>query len=488
MIINLKIVIKMLGIIFLVMGLFLIMPILVSVFYNGADLKSFIYSSLICIAIGLPFAFIKPSINEIGKREGYLIVTLSWFIMGIAASLPYLFSGTIHTFTSAFFESVSGLTTTGASVFKDIEILPHGILFWRSLTQWIGGMGIIVLTVAVIPLLGVGGMQLFGAESPGPTKDKVHPKIKETAKRLWLIYFGLTVLLYLILWLYSGMTSFDAINHAMTTMSTGGFSTKNASIAHWDSPGVQYPIILFMFLAGSNFTILYYLFKGKFEKVFFNEEFRTYFLGIIIISLIIAFSVICHVNEGIEKSFRLALFQVVSLVSTTGFVTADYENWSNGLTMAFFMLLFTGACAGSTSGGIKVVRHLIFFKNSILEFKRLLHPRAILKVKMNGELVSAKVTAHIMVFLLVYLMVFCIGSILIMRLNGDLNLPFQTSLGAVASCLGNIGPGLGAVGPVFNFSVLPESSKFLLSIIMLIGRLELFSVLIIVSPSFWKYN
>lgn len=486
--INYRIVIKLLGVILLVMGLFMLVPLATAAYYNEPDFTSFLYSAGICIGIGLPFFIVKPKINEIGKREGYLIVTLSWVVMSVAATLPYLYSGAIHSFGSAFFEASSGFTTTGASVFNDIQALPHGILLWRSLTQWIGGMGIIVLTVAILPLLGVGGVQLFSAESPGPTKDKVHPKIKETAKRLWLIYTALTVVLFLILYLVSGMTCFDAVNHAMATMSTGGFSTKNASIAYWDSPIVQYPIIIFMFLAGTNFTILYFLLKAKFKKVFYNEEFVTYLIGTILITLLITFSVICNVNEGLEKSFRLALFQVVSIITTTGFVTADYTTWSHGLTMTFFMLLFVGACAGSTSGGIKVVRHVVFFKNTILEFKRLLHPRALIKVKMNKEVVPEKVTAHVMVFLLVYLMVFCVGSILIMRLNGDVAMPFQTALGAVATCLGNIGPGLGAVGPVYNFSILPDHSKIILSLIMIIGRLELFSVLILFSPSFWRSN
>lgn len=486
--INFKIVIKLLGVILLAMGVFMLLPLVITIFTSQGEFMSFLISSAICIVIGLPFAIVKPKINNIGKREGYLIVALSWLIMSAAGTLPYLFEGVIDSFSSAFFESASGLTTTGASVFNDIESLPYGILFWRSFTQWIGGMGIIVLTVALVPLLGVGGMNIFSAESPGPTKDKVHPKIKETAKRLWLIYTGLTLLLFLILHFYSGMSWFDSINHAFTTMSTGGFSTKNASIAFWDSPRVQYPIIFFMFLAGTNFTLLYFLLKRKFKRVWSNEEFRTYGFSIIVITVLITISVLVHLDESFEKSFRLALFQVVSIVTTTGFVTADYVNWSNGLMMAFFMLLFTGACAGSTSGGIKVIRHIVFFKNTILEFKRLLHPRALLRTKVNKEVISGKIAAHVMVFLLVYLIVFCIGSILVMRLNGDIDKPFLTAIGSVATCLGNVGPGLGAVGPVNNFANIPEASKMLLSFIMIIGRLELFSVLIIFAPAFWKSN
>ena len=486
--INFRIVIKLLGIILLAMGVFMLLPLLVTIFTSTGEITSFLWSAGICIAIGLPFAVVKPKIKNIGKREGYLIVALSWLTMSFAGMLPYIFEGVVSNCANAFFESASGLTTTGASVFTDIESLPHGILFWRSFTQWIGGMGIIVLTVAVIPLLGVGGMNIFSAESPGPTSDKVHPKIKETAKRLWGIYASLTLLLFLILHFFSGMTWFDSINHAFTTMSTGGFSTKNASIAHWDDPMVQYPIILFMFLAGTNFTILYFLLKRKVNRVRENEEFRVYGYGIIIITAIVSISVLAHLDESFEKSIRLALFQVVSVVTTTGFVTADYVNWTNGLTMGFFMLLFTGACAGSTSGGIKVVRHIVFTKNTILEFKRLMHPRALLRVKINKEIIQGKVAAHVLVFLLVYLMIFCLGSILVMRLNGDVDQPFLTAMGSVATCLGNVGPGLGSVGPVNNFAHIPGSSKFLLSFLMIVGRLELFSVLIIFAPSFWKSN
>lgn len=476
----------MLGVVLLAMGLFMVLPLLVTIFTSTGEVTSFLFSSAICIAIGLPFIVVKPRINNIGKREGYLIVALSWLVMSLAATLPYIFEGVITSFTSAFFESTSGLTTTGATVFPDIESLPHGILFWRSFTQWIGGMGIIVLTVAVIPMLGVGGMNIFSAESPGPTKDKVHPKIKETAKRLWLIYAGLTLLLFFILHFFSGLSWFDSINHAFTTMSTGGFSTKNNSIAFWDTPRVQYPIIFFMFLAGTNFTILYFVLKRKWDRVRGNEEFKTYAFGVGIIAFLVTISVLINLDESFEKSFRLALFQVVSLVTTTGFVTSDYVSWSNGLMMAFFMLLFAGACAGSTSGGIKVIRHVVFFKNTLLEFKRLLHPRALLRVKVNNELIPGRVAAHVLVFLLVYLMVFCIGSILVMRLNGDVNQPFLTAVGSVATCLGNVGPGLGSVGPIHNFAHIPEASKMLMSFLMIVGRLELFSVLIIFAPSFWR--
>jgi trk system potassium uptake protein TrkH len=310
--------------------------------------------------------------TQISKREGYLIVALGWLSMVIFGALPYLLTGTLDTAYDALFESSSGFTTTGATVFRDVEILPNGILFWRSLTQWIGGMGIIVLTVAIFPLLGIGGIELFVAESPGPTSDKIHPRIKVTARRLWLLYLGLTAILIVILRLL-GMNMFDAFNHGFTTMATGGFSTKNASLGFY-SPMIQWVVIVFMFLAGTNYTVIYFGITGRLKKVWYSEEFRLYVSLVTIFALSVSLAIFCEGGIGFGKAVRDALFQVVSVITTTGFVTADYTTWGSGVAMFFFALLFCGACAGSTSGGIKIVRHLVFLKNSVLEFKRLLHP------------------------------------------------------------------------------------------------------------------
>ena len=486
--VNARVVIGILGVILLVFSGFMVLPLLWAAYYGQPQTGAFIYSIISLLALGSGLMFLKPAQNKIGKREGYLIVAVGWLALCIAGTLPYLFSNMVGSFSDAFFESTSGLTTTGATIFEDIEALPGSILLWRSLTQWIGGMGIIVLTVAILPMLGVSGIELFVAEAPGPKSEKIHPRIKETAKRLWFIYFGLTVLLCAILFFISKMNFFDALNHSLTTMSTGGFSTKNASIAHYDHPLYQYPIIFFMFLAGMNYTIIYFGLKGKIKKVWASDEFKTYFFVIIGLILLLSTSVYFSTDNSIEKSFRDAAFQIISVVTTTGYVSADYTSWNNGTTMFFFFLLFTGACAGSTSGGIKVIRHLVFFKNSMLEFKRLLHPRAIIRIKVDGKLVSNKTITHILVFLLVYLFLFFVGAIIMSIILYDSEQPLLTAFGSVATCLGNVGPAIGGVGPVDNFANTPDIGKNILCGLMIIGRLELFTVLIIFTPYFWKSN
>lgn len=440
-------------------------------------------SGLITTAVGGAIWFLtyKEENKELKKKDGYLIVTLGWLSMSFFGSLPFLLSGAIPNFTDAFFETISGFTTTGASILNDIEAVPKGILFWRSLTQWIGGMGIIVLAVAILPLLGIGGMQLFIAESPGISPDKMKPRIKDVAKRLWIIYLGLT-LAECILLLFGGMSFFDAINHSLTTMATGGFSTKNDSVAHYDSAYIQYVIIIFMFLAGTNFTITYYGLKGKFLKAWQNEEFRNYVILILVLSVGIAFFVFSSNWKGFEQAFRDSLFQVVSIVTTTGYVTADYTTWAPFLTVIFFLLMFLGASAGSTAGGIKIVRHTLLFKNSFLEMKRQLHPSAVIPVRLNNTAVSRDITYNVLAFVMIYLLVFGIG-VFLLSFTG---VGFDTALGAVATSLGNIGPGLGEVGPVNNFSGITPFGKWLLSFLMLLGRLELFTVLILFNRNFWQ--
>jgi len=418
--------------------------------------------------------------NSIGKREGYIIVSFSWIIISAFGAIPFILSGVTDNYTDAFFETMSGFTTTGASIFNDIESLPMGLLFWRSLTHWIGGMGIIVLSLAVLPVLGIGGMQLFVAEVPGITPDKLHPRITQTAQRLWGIYVLLTFVLTLLLML-GGMSLFDALCHSFGTMATGGFSTKNNSVAGF-SPYIQYTIIVFMFLAGTNFTLHYFSLNGKFRKVWQNEEFRNYFFVVIIATIIIAAALINTQNVPFEKSFRDALFQVVSIVTTTGFITSDYLKWPIFAWFIIFLLMFTGGCAGSTGGGIKMVRILLLFKNSLLELKRLIHPQAIIPVRLNAKSVPQNIIFNVLAFFLIYIIIFVFGSLAM----SFLGLEFESAVGATAACLGNIGPGLGEVGPVVNFATVPDSGKWLLSMLMLLGRLELFTVLILFSSAFWK--
>ncbi|MFO7825542.1 MAG: potassium transporter TrkG [Cyclobacterium sp.] len=482
--IHYKAILKVMGGLMMLLGVLMFPSIAFSYYYRSGDQITLIGSALICLAVGgtFFFSFAKQDQN-IRKREGYMIVAMSWIIMSVFGMMPYIFSGSIPVVSDAIFETVSGFTTTGASILTDIERLPAGILLWRSMTQWIGGLGIIVLTVAIFPLLGIGGIELFVAESPGPTSDKVHPRIRETAKRLWFIYAGLTVVLVL-LYYVEGMSFFDAMNHALTTMSTGGFSTKNASMAYFDSPLIQYTAILFMFLAGTNFTLLYFAFKGRFKRIWGSDEFRAYLISLILLVVGIAGAIYYLLPGNVEEIFREAMFQVVSLITTTGYVTADYTAYSNGLTIIFFMMLFMGACAGSTSGGIKFIRHLSFVKNSTLEFKRIVHPRAVVPLKINGERVTGKVITHIMNFLLLYLMIFVLGSIVMSIAGYDM----ITSFGAVATSLGNVGPAIGRVGPVDNFAFFSPFAKLFLSFLMLLGRLELFTILVLFTPYFWRAN
>jgi len=485
-VVNVGIVANVIGVILMVLGAFMLSTLGFSLYFNSPDSLAIIGAAFTCITCGgITWYVTQNSSKNIGKREGYLIVAASWFTISIFSSLPYIYSHAIPEFTDAIFESVSGLTTTGASVLNDIEAVPKGILFWRSLTQWFGGMGIIVLTVAIFPLLGIGGVELFVAEAPGPTSDKIHPRIKETAKRLWMIYVGLTLLLTTIL-CFCGMTFFDAINHGLTTMATGGFSTKNTSVEYFDSPVIQYTIAFFMFLAGINYTIIYFSLTRKFKRVWKSDEFKTYVTLVTVLTVIVTAVVYNVSGQGFEKSFRDALFQIISIITTTGFVSADYTSWTPALTLLFFILLFVGACAGSTSGGIKIIRHLVFFKNIFLEFKRLLHPRAVIRIKVDQQLVRGRILTHILVFLLLYLAIFVISSLLMTIIFADFEQPLITALGAVATALGNVGPAIGGLGPLDNFSEVPVTGKWFLVFLMLLGRLEIFTILILFTPYFWR--
>ncbi|HCX23500.1 MAG: potassium transporter [Flammeovirgaceae bacterium] len=483
MLFNYRVIVNILGTLLMLNGAFMLTCIPFSLYFQEGDIWAIIGSSVITGLVGAAMYFFskKNLSKEIKKRDGYIVVTFGWLFMSFFGSIPYMLSGAIPNLTDAFFETLSGFSTTGATILTDIESVHKGILFWRSLTQWIGGMGIIVLTVAILPILGIGGMQLFVAEAPGISPDKLQPRIKETAKRLWLIYLGLTFVETLLLWI-GGMTFYDAINHSLTTMATGGFSTKNASIAYYTSPYIQYVIIVFMFLAGTNFTMTYFALHKNFKKVLSNEEFRTY-AGFSILASIIVGLVIFNVgNESFEKSIRDALFQVVSVVTTTGYITADYTSYTPFITALFFFMMFFGASAGSTAGGVKIVRHLILIKNSILEIKRQLHPNAVIPVRFNGKAVSREITYNILAFIMIYIFIFCFGSMLMAIFGAD----FDTAIGSVATCLGNIGPGIGEVGPVDNFAGISAPGKWLLSFLMLLGRLELFTVLMLFTPYFWK--
>jgi len=494
MALNSKIIFHLMGLLLLFNGLFMLIAAVVSgVYHDGATLDIAL-ASITTMFIGVSsMYFTRNHKKEVQRKEGYIIVTFGWIVMSLSGMLPYLFSGAIPGVTNAFFETISGYTTTGASILEDIEALPEGILLWRSLTHWIGGMGIIVLAIAILPLLGIGGMQLFAAEAPGPSADKLHPRITDTAKRLWLIYVGYTAAETLLLKL-AGMSFFDAINHSLATLSTGGFSTKNASLAFWnDQPLIQYIVIFFMFLAGSNFVLSYFAFKGKVQRILRDEEFKFYsvFIGIftIVVALVVYFKANVPVSEyhpmvngTVESSFRHALFQVVSVITTTGFVTADFSSWTPFLTVFFFGLFFLGGSAGSTAGGIKVMRHLLIIKNGLLEFKRTLHTNAVIPVRYNNKMVREHIVYNIIAFFVLYMLSFIIGSMVL----GFLGLDFESAIGGAASSLGNVGPALGSLNPLSNFNELPMLGKWWCGFLMLLGRLELFTVLILMTPYFWK--
>ena len=481
--INFRMIIKFNGILLMILSGFMILPVVWAWYFGEPNtIVHLLISSAITLVSGLLlFALtFRHDHRNLGKKEGYIIVTLTWISISLFGALPFFVSGSVASFTDAFFETISGFTTTGATILNDIEVVPKGLLFWRSMTHWLGGMGIIVLTLAILPILGVGGMQLFVAEAPGTTPSRLHPRITETAKRLWGIYVLFTLLQTFLLML-GEMNLYEALNHAFSTMATGGFSTRNDSIAGFSAYS-QYVIILFMIIAGISFSLHYYLLKGQFEKVLNNEEFKFY-LGIIATFALIftlALSLLHH--TGIEKAFRDSLFQAVSIITTTGFITTDYLQWKNSLWFLIFMLMFTGGCIGSTGGGIKMIRVLVLIKNTRLEFRRLMHPMAVVPVRISGRAIPTEIINNFLAFFLLYMLI-TLGGSGVMTIFG---LDFVSAIGATAATIGNIGPAIGSVGPVNTYAHIPEAGKWVLSFFMLLGRLEIFTVLLLFSASFWK--
>jgi trk system potassium uptake protein TrkH len=490
---NYKIVVFLMGVLLLFNGGLMLLSALVSYSYQDGVAFEITLAAFLVLSIGALFIlFGRQHEKQIQKREGYLIVSLGWILMAVSGTIPYLLTGTFSDFASSFFEAMSGYTTTGATVLNDIEAVPKGVLFWRSTTHWVGGMGIIVLAIAILPFLGIGGIQLFTAEAPGPGGDKLHPRITDTAKRLWLIYVVYTFLETLLLWI-AGMSLFDAVNHAMSTVSTGGFSTKNSSIAFWnDQPLIQYIISFFMLLAGTNFVLSYFIFTKKFQKIIADEEFKVYLSFILVFTLLATAVILNQENTAvlgnsfswlqIETSFRAALFQVIAVTTTTGFVSADFTQWTPFLKVVFFGLMFLGGSSGSTSGGVKVVRHMLMIKSGFLEFKRALHPNAIIQARYNNKTVSDSIAYNVLGFFILYMLSFIIGAVGF----GSLGINFESAVGLSASTLGNVGPALGDFGPSSTYAALPHPGKLWASFLMLLGRLELFTVLIILTPFFWR--
>lgn len=478
---NLILTLRILGSLLLFLGAALFAPLPFSFYYGDGVWSAFVLSAVICFIVGgLLFTFCK-SPKELTVREGFAVVTFGWTVFAVFGALPYLLSGAISSPLDAIFETMSGFTTTGSTILTEIEALPQSLLFWRSLTQWLGGMGIIVLSLAILPMLGVGGMQLFKAEVPGPTADRLKPRIQDTAKMLWGVYFLLTMLETVLL-VFGGMSFFDALCHSFATLATGGFSTKNSSVAAYDSSYIDGVITLFMILAGINFALHFQILRGKAREFFRSEELRVY-LGIILAATVVI--MIFNWSGGIYQAFgenlRYSIFQVSSIMTTTGFGTADFELWPVLPQYLLVLLMFIGGCAGSTGGGMKVARILLLFKHAQVQVFRLIHPRAIRLVKLGNRPVDKDVLQSILGFFALFIGVFVVGSLLVAASGMDL----VSAGAAVVACLSNIGPGLGTVGPIDNFSHVPGFGKSVLIVCMLMGRLELFTVLVLFFPSFW---
>lgn len=477
-----RVVLRAVGALVAFSGVTMLLPAAVAFLYGEAAGWGITGSAVGTVAVGWLLYRTGGPAEEIAIRDGFAIVTLGWLAVALFGTLPFLATGSIDSFTRAFFESMSGLTTTGATIVTDIDALPRGVVLWRSQTQWLGGMGIIVLSVAILPVLGVGGMQLLQAEIPGLVADRLRPRVRQTASLLWEVYALLTAAEVALLWI-GGMTPFEALNHGFTTMATGGFSTENGSIGAFDSPFLQYVIAVFIVLAGINFTLHYAWLTGRWRRAWRNRELRVY-LGLIAgATAILTF--LTRAGEGIaglESGFRAALFQTVSIMTTTGYATVDYEQWVPPAIAVMFLLMLIGGCTGSTGGSIKVLRHILMFKEARISMKKLIHPQGVFVYKMDGGTVSNEALASVSGFLLLYLAFLGAGTVVLAAFGLDLT----TSLGAVAATLGNIGPGFGLVGPAETYAPLPDGPLWVLAALMLLGRLELFTVLILFTRGYWR--
>jgi trk system potassium uptake protein TrkH len=485
MVVNWKFVLKVVGFIIIIESLFLFLTAGVAAYYHSDDTMPLVYSACISLVAGCILVLacgIRKKIHFIGRKEGFVSVTLSWILFALFGSLPFLFSGVVPHFTDAFFESMSGITTTGSSVMTNIDAMPKGILFWRSVLQWLGGMGIIVFSLALLPLMGGEAAQLFDAESSGLTHDKFRPRVAQMAKRLWLLYLFLTFCIIGLLYL-GPMDVFDSVCHGLTTISTGGYSTKQASISHWDSMYVEGVMIVFMILGAINFPLLYLLFtKGSVRKFLKDEELRWFLSIIAIAALLIAIGLFFGKGLSWLTVVRQSVFQVVSLITTSSFFTADYSGWGAFYLIVFLFLMVVCGCASSTSGGLKTVRALVLVKNTIHEFERLVHPRAILPVRLNGKALSFGVVQRLLAFAFLYIsIIFASWAILT-----GLGLPFIDALSAAVSAIGNSGAGFGALGPSGSYAGIPEVAKWYLAFLMVVGRLEVFTVLMLFTPGFWR--
>lgn len=472
------------GILVVLYGCSMMLPAMVALYYNAGHIFQFLEAGSIVVVIGLVMMrYGGAAPTQLSHRDGFLIVALAWLMLSLIGAVPFWTTGTLPSVIDAMFESASGLTTTGATVLTGLDQLPHSILFWRSMQEWLGGMGIIVLAVAVMPLLGVGGMQLFKAETPGPVKDKLTARVTETGKLLWYLYLGMTAICALAYWL-GGMSPFDAVNHAMCTVAIGGFSTHDASFGYFDSNYLRLMAVFFMLLAGINFTLHFAAaLRGFSVRTYVqDEEFRAYMLWMML--LVLAVFMLLFVEQGVggEDGFVDILFNVVSVATTTGFAVSDYGQWPPGATMLLLMTMFIGACAGSTGGGMKVMRILLLFRQGMREIRRLVHPHGIIHIKVGRHRVSSDVTEALWGFAVLFFVCYIIIAMLLAFTGVDM----VTAFSAAAACITNTGPGFGAVGPAGNYAAMPDMSKCVLIFGMLLGRLEIYTFFVMLVPEFWR--
>lgn len=482
--INVKSIIKVIGILLCIEAVFMLIPVITAIIYKESDLIPLLKSFGITIAAGAAMLYLPRNANErIGKREGFLIVTLSWLAISITGALPFLLNGNTTTFTDAYFEAISGFTTTGMTVLDNLNETTHGILIWRNLMQWMGGMGIILFTVAILPMLNSGGgIQLFSAEMTGIVFDKLGPRISQTAKKLWGIYLGMTIILTLLL-LAGPMQTFDAICTALSTTSTGGFSTKDESLAYWNSAYIDYMVTAFMFLSAINFAIIYKTLFRSHKELFKDEEFKWFAAVVITATILTTLSLhLQNPEKETEEIFRKSLFTIVSGITSTGFAVDNFCNWGPAFFIIICICMFFGGCAGSTAGGAKITRLILLFKNTDNEFYRQIHPTAIRPVRFNGKVVSHDLISKVLAFIVVYILIIAVSAMILSLMN----MTIDEAIGISLSAMGNCGFGFGRMNPDSNFIILPTLGKWILIFDMLIGRLEIFTVLILFSPYFWK--
>ena len=484
--VNFQLVYKIIGSLLFMLGGLLACCAAISLYYGEDDLMSFLISTILSISAGFVLKYLgRNADNNLSRRDSYFLVTTTWTIFTFFGMLPFLIGGYIPNVTDAFFETISGFTTTGASILDDVEVLPHGILFWRSLTQWIGGLGIVFFTIAILPSLVGGSVKVFAAEATGPIKAKMHPRLSTTAKWIWSIYLLLTICCGLAFWTV-GMEWFDALNYSMTTTATGGFSIHNDSLAFFQDAKVDYIAILFQFLSGINFTLLYMsIFKGRLGLLFKNSEFKLYICLVAMATASITLILMSEVGYGLDHAFRSGLFQVVSFMTTTGIFNDDVARWPHITWIILGSVMFIGACAGSTSGGFKCIRAVMTLKTLRNNFRQSLHPNAVLPVKINGQSVpQSRIVSLFAFFTLFMFMILVTAAIMIISGIDTIN-----SIVIALSCVSNIGPSLNNdIGACITWSGMPEYVKWILSLLMLMGRLEILTVLVLFTRSFWKEN